>query len=465
MNGMNLKQIFLILKAHYRIALVTLLLVSAIGVAITLMAPKQYVATTDIVFDVKSPDPVVGQLLPILPGYIATQVEIINSERVAQRVVKMTRLDESPTVQADWKREADGQGKIEDWVGKLLLRKLTVTASRETSIIHINYTSADPNFAVLIANAFAQAYLDANIELRVDPARQHARWFAVQGKALRENLEKSQAKLSDFQQQNGIVAKDEQYDAETTKLSDLTSQLTIAMGATADAQSKQQSGSDTLPEVTRNSVVMGLRSDIARLEGKQQEAAGNLGKNHPQYLRMGSELAALRRQLDVETQRVTRGFASAKSVSKDNESELRTAIAAQEKKLLDFKFRRNQLSVLQRDVDAAQSAYETVTTRFNQSSLESQLTQASASVLSYASQPTVPTFPNVPKGLLISLGTGLLLGAGVAFLLELLNRRVRCTDDLAQVLELPVLSVIRRTRPGPLGKLLFWRRKPAMGST
>ena len=465
MNGMNLKQIFLILKAHYRIALVTLLLVSAIGVAITLMAPKQYVATTDIVFDVKSPDPVVGQLLPILPGYIATQVEIINSERVAQRVVKMTRLDESPTVQADWKREADGQGKIEDWVGKLLLRKLTVTASRETSIIHINYTSADPNFAVLIANAFAQAYLDANIELRVDPARQHARWFAVQGKALRENLEKSQAKLSDFQQQNGIVAKDEQYDAETTKLSDLTSQLTIAMGATADAQSKQQSGSDTLPEVTRNSVVMGLRSDIARLEGKQQEAAGNLGKNHPQYLRMGSELAALRRQLDVETQRVTRGFASAKSVSKDNESELRTAIAAQEKKLLDFKFRRNQLSVLQRDVDAAHSAYETVTTRFNQSSLESQLTQASASVLSYASQPTVPTFPNVPKGLLISLGAGLLLGAGVAFLLELLDRRVRCTDDLAQVLQLPVLSVIRRTRPGPLGKLLFWRRNPAIGST
>ena len=116
-------------------------------------------------------------------------------------------------------------------------------------------------------------------------------------------------------------------------------------------------------------------------------------------------------------------------------------------------------------MDAAQSAYETVTTRFNQSSLESQLTQASASVLSYASQPTVPTFPNVPKGLLISLGAGLLLGTGVAFLLELLDRRIRCTDDLAQILELPVLSVIRRTRPGHLGKLLFWRRNPAVGST
>lgn len=465
MNGMNPLQIFLILKAHYRIALATLLVVSVIGIVITLMAPKQYVATTDIVFDVKSPDPAIGQLLPVLPGYIATQLEIINSERVAQRVVKMMRLDESPTVQADWKRETDGQGKIEAWVGKLLLRKLTVTASRETSIIHVGYTSADPAFAVLVANAFAQAYLDANIELRVDPARQNARWFQVQGKALRDNLEKAQAKLADFQQQNGIVAKDEQYDAETTKLGELTSQLTIAMGETADAQSKQQSGSDALPEITKNSVIMGLRSDIARLEGKLQEAAGNLGKNHPQYQRMESELVALRRQQDVETLRVTRGFASTKSVSKDNEGELRAAIAVQEKKLLEFKFRRNQLSVLQRDVDAAQSAYETVTTRFNQSSLESQMTQANASILSYASQPTTPTFPNVPKGLLVSLGAGLLLGAGAAFLLELLNRRVRCADDLAQALESPVLSVIRRPSPGKPGRLFFWRRSPAIGLT
>ncbi|MDP1673155.1 MAG: Wzz/FepE/Etk N-terminal domain-containing protein, partial [Burkholderiales bacterium] len=105
MIGFNPLQILLILKAHYRIALITFLVVTAIGVAVTLMAPKQYVATTDIVFDVKSTDPVIGQLLPVLPGYMATQIEIINSERVAQRVVKTNRLDESPSIQADWKKE------------------------------------------------------------------------------------------------------------------------------------------------------------------------------------------------------------------------------------------------------------------------------------------------------------------------------------------------------------------------
>ena len=464
MNGMNLQQVFLILRAHYKVALATMLVVTAIGIAITLMAPKQYVATTDIVFDVKTQDPVVGQLLPVLPGYIATQVEIINSERVAQRVVKMTRLHESPTVQEDWKLETGGKGSIESWVGKLLLKKLAVTASRETSIIHISFTSADPGFAVIIANAFAQAYLDANIELRVDPARQYASWFVIQGKSLRDNLESAQAKLSEFQQKHGIVAKNEQYDAETTKLSELTSQLAVAMGATADAESKRRSGSDALPEITKNSVITGLRSDIARHEGRLQEAAGNLGKNHPQYQRMESELVALKRQLVAETQRITGGFAGTRTVSMANESELRAAIAAQEKKLLDLKSQRNLLSVLQRDVDSAQSAYDTVTARLNQSSLESQMTQANASVLSYASQPTVPSFPNIPKGLLVALGAGLLLGAGAAFLIELLDRRVRCSDDLSQALQLPVLSVIRRSRPARLNRLYFWRRTPAIGS-
>jgi chain length determinant protein EpsF len=463
MNSINLFQILLILRAHYKVAILTLLAVSAIGATITLMTPKQYIATTDIVFDVKSLDPVVGQLLPVLPGYIATQVEIIGSERVAQRVVKMIRLDENPTVLADWKHGTDGKGRIEAWIGKLLVKKLTVTASRENSIIHISYASADPGFAVVVANAFAQAYLDANIELRVDPARQYSRWFGDQGKTLRDNLERAQTKLSEFQQKNGIVAKNEQFDAETTKLTELTSLLTAAMGETADAQSKQRSGADTLPEVMKNSVVMGLRSDISRQEGKLQEAAGNLGKNHPQYQRMESELVALKRQLDVETQRVTNGFSITRSVSKDNEGELRAAIAAQEKKLLQFKSQRNLLAVLQRDVDAAQAAYETVTTRYNQTTLESQMTQANASVLSLASEPTAPSYPNIPKGLVISLGTGILAGIGLAFLIELLDRRVRCVADLVQALQLPVLSIIRNSQPRLQDKLIFWRRHPAIG--
>ncbi len=203
-----------------------------------------------------------------------------------------------------------GQRLAGYWLAELLLKELKVTPARDSNIISIAYSGADPTFTAAIANGFAQAYIDVTIELKVEPARQYSRWFGDQGKSLRDNLEAAQAKLSAYQQEKGIVANDERYDVETAKLSELSSQLIRVKAETSDARNKQKSGAtgDKLPEVMASSVVAGLRSEIARQEAKLQEAAGNLGKNHPQYLRMESELAALKQKLEAETQLVTERF-------------------------------------------------------------------------------------------------------------------------------------------------------------
>lgn len=458
----NLLQVLLILRAHYKAALYTLLGTVAIGLLATLLLPKQYTASTSLVFDVKTPDPIAGILLPVVPGFLATQMDIINSDRVAQGVVKVLRLGESPTIQQEWRDATGGKGKLEAWVGVLLLKKLKATASKESALVTLSYTASEPAFAAFVANAFAQVYIDANIELRADPARQYARWFSEQGKTARENLEKAQTRLSDFQQKKGIVAKDEQLDAETAKLNDLYAQLTVIQGQTVDAQSKQKSGADTLPEVMQNSVIQTLRSDIAKLESKLQEAAGNLGKNHPQYQRMEAEIAGLKKQLELQTQHVTKSFATSRNVGKDRESELKAAIAAQKKRLLELKTGRDQLAVFQRDVDAAQSANDAVTKRYNQTSLESQVTQTNVAVLSPADVPTEPSFPIPLKVMAISGIVGVLLGGGIAFLLELLDRRVRSIVDLAEMLQLPVLAVIERPRLKQQGRLVTWWRKTTL---
>ena len=140
--------------------------------------------------------------------------------------------------------------------------------------------------------------------------------------------------------------------------------------------------------------------------------------------------------------------------------ELTVAIEAQKKKLIELKAVRDQLAVLQRDVDFAQSAYDGVSKRYNQTSLESQITQTNLSILSPATAPLLPTSPNIPKVLLGSLLAGILLGAGTAYGLEMLNRRIRCVEDLADMLQLPVLAVIEQ--PKQPKKLLFLRRKPPL---
>ena len=106
---MNPHQFLLILLARYKVALLTMLAVVVIAQAASFLLPKQYTATTALVVDVRSPDPVAAMFLPC-PD-MATQVEIINSDRVAQRVVKDLKLDENPTVKAAMAGEHRRQGQ------------------------------------------------------------------------------------------------------------------------------------------------------------------------------------------------------------------------------------------------------------------------------------------------------------------------------------------------------------------
>lgn len=435
-------QVLLILRAHYKVALVVFVLTVLVGLGISLQMPKQYITTTSMVFDIKSADPVAGAILPVAPGYMATQVDIIKSDHLAQQVASSLKLDQNPAVIKSWKDSTGSKSNLREWLGDLLQKGLRVTPSGVSNIIEISFAAGDPRFAAAVANAYAQAYIDANIEFKVDPARQYALWFGEQAKVMRENLEKAQAKLSEYQQEKGIVAKDEQSDAETAKLNDLYAQLSAAQGQTVDIRSKANSGADELSDVTQSSLLQSLKSEIAHQEAKLREAGENLGKNHPQYQRMEAEIAALKSQLELEKINIARGLSASKSVAIDKESQIRAAIAAQKKKLLELKGGRDQLAVLQRDVDAAQSAYDNVIRRYNQTSLESQVTQTNVSVLNPAIEPTEPASPNFRKNMLVSLALGLLLGGGTAFLLELLDRRIRSADDLAEMLQVPVLAVI-----------------------
>jgi chain length determinant protein EpsF len=457
---MNPIQLLLILKAHYKVALIVAVVAILGTLVVSLMLPKKYTAITTVLVDIKSPDPVAAL---IMPPTLSTQLDIINSQRVALKVVRTLGLAESAAVREQWTEATGGKGTIEAWLSELLLRGLAVTPTRESNIVGISYTGAEAGFAAAVANGFAQAYIDVTIELKVEPARQYARWFGEQGKALRDNLEKAQAKLSAFQQEKGIVARDEQLDAETTKLNNLTAELTKVQAEINFARSKQQAGSatsDLLPEVTSNPAVASLRSDVNKLEAKLQETGLNLGRNHPVYLRMQSELAALREKLDQEVQRVTSGFSASRSVGSGNEAALRAAVEAQKKKLLDFRNVRDELAVLQRDVDAAKNAYDTVARRFTETDLASQATQANVTVLTPALPPLEPSSPKpLAKIMVMAAVLGIAFGIGAAFALEYINRRVRSVGDLAEALSLPVLGVI--ARPRPQGRLQGLLRRPA----
>ncbi len=444
---MSFQQFLLILRARWKLAAATLLAVLVLTLVVSLLLPKQYTSAVAVVVDVKSPDPIMGLVLPGLaaPGYMATQVDIIQSDRVAQRVVENLKLDQSPAIQEQWREDTNGRGNVRVWLAQLLRKKLDVKPSRESNVIDISFTGVDPRFAAAVADAFARAYIDTNLELKVEPAKQYASWFDKRTQALREDFEKAQAALSKYQRETGIVAADERLDVENNRLVELSSQLVAVQAQAFESQSRQRQAQGTaaiLPEVLQNPLIQGLKGDLARAEAKLNELAGQLGKNHPQYQRTADEVQSLRHKLETETRQVAGGVGTANRVVQQREADIKAALARQKEKVLEIKKQRDEVTLLQRDVESAQRAYEAVNQRLTQTNLESQTQQTNIVILNPASEPIEPSSPKILLNLVLAVFLGSLLGVGLALLLETLSRRVRSADDLAMVLDAPVLGVL-----------------------
>ncbi len=446
---MSLHQFFLILRARYQLALLISVSVVVAALVVSWLLPRQYTAQTAVLVDLRTPDPVAGgsQAGMVAPSYLATQVDIITGDRVAQRVVSMLKLDENSELRQRWLAATEGRGSLQAWLAGSLQKRLDVRPARESNVINISYKGGDAESTAQIVNAFAQAYLDTNLALKTEPARIYAEWFDEQAKSSRSKLEEAQSRLSDYQQKAGIVTSDERLDYETAKLGSISSQLTDVQVATTDSQSKRNVRSDSVAEVMDSALINGLKADIGRMEAKVQETSINLGPNHPQLQRMQSELAALRQRLGTETRSISASINTAYQVGKDRERELLAAVATQKSRVLRINKDRDELNVYRRDVEAAQRAYDEVSKNASQTRLQSLTNQTNVVRLNTALEPLAPSSPKTLLNLLIAAFAGTLLGIAWVLLLEFANRRVRSVEDITHILDVPVLGRISR---GPM---------------
>jgi len=458
---MTIAQLLSILKARWISAIVVALLTIGATVAASLLMPKSYTATASVVLDIRSPDPIVGMPMNGLasPSYMATQVDILTSERVAQRVVQKLRLTENPEMRKRWNEDTGGKGNFEAWIADIFQKKLDVKPSRESNVIHVSYTNPDPRFASALANTFVQAYIETSIGLRASPAKQYNEFFDARGKELRDAVEAAQERLTTFQKANGLTGADERFDIETQRLNELNTQLVTLQAIAAESSSRSaqvRTSGDQMQEVLTNSLVSSLRADLTRQEAKLTEMNAKLGDAHPQVQELRANIGELRQRLESETRRVTGGVGVTGSINRLREAETRTALDAQRSKVLRLKALRDEAVTMQRAVETAQRAYDQVTQRLNQTNLESQLNQSNISVLSPANEPTNHSSPKIILNILVSVFVGTLLGVSFAIIRELTDRRVRTLDDLTSELDIAVLGTI----PKPLRAGLSGRHSP-----
>ncbi|MDQ9169723.1 chain length determinant protein EpsF [Oxalobacteraceae bacterium R-40] len=464
---MTLSQFLLILNARRNIIFLAMLLPLIVAIAAVLILPKKYTATATVVLN-PGVDPVTGNALPgqLIPSYLATQAGIIESKSVASRVIDNLNLDEIPKNREAYEKDTKGQGSLQDWLSERILKDMEAATDSNSNVIKISYTDSNPQAAASIANALARSYQQENMDLRLEPAKRASNYFNEHLRKYRAQLETAQNRLSKYQQEKGITNLDNSLDVETVRMNELSTQLVTLQNQLTEARSRalQAKGASPAesPDVITNPTIQNLRISLATAEAKLSETGERFTKNHPRYQEALVQVSTLKKQIQNSVQLAASGIEKNAVITEQREAELRQALAQQKSKVLELNRARDELYVLNKEVESAQKSYDSILQRLSQSTVEGQSGLSEVTILSEAVAPFKSSSPRPRLVVVLALLVGALIGIGLAMLAELLDRRIRTASDISEVLPIPVLGTIewkspRRTKFG-LPKLTGPRR-------
>ena len=460
---MEFNQFILALRARRKAFVMVLAATIFTAVVVALLVPKKYVATATLLVDARDEQMMTpARMSPReRTGYISTQLDLLKSGRVANRVVRELKLAQKPGMREAWEADTGGLGSIEEWIAAGLVEKLAVDTSAG-NVLTVTFSSSDARTASTVANAFAKVYLDTALELRTEPTREAAEWFEEHLKGLRAQVNTAQTKLATYQKAKGITSTDERADMESTRLGELTTQYLAARNATYDAASRYQQASETvangaspeaLPDVLSSTYINGLKVDLGRAETRLKESSEVLGPSHPGYQRLEAETQGLREKLAGEVKKLVAGLGNAVEQARRREQELKAAVEAQTERVRAMKDYRAEFAVLTRDLELAQRSHDAVLGRYMTNKIDSGARQTNVALLTPAVEPLKPAHPKVGLISVLSVLVGGMLAAGVVYILETLDRRVRSRADLESRLALPSLGRLSKWQPSG-GRLL-----------
>ncbi|ACT51078.1 chain length determinant protein EpsF [Methylovorus glucosotrophus] len=444
---MNLSQIVLILIARYKIVLFTFGVTLVTVLVISLVQSRSYQATASVVVNYKGMDPVTGMIVPgqMLQAYVPTQLDIITSQHVALKVVEELHLADNPNVKEKFEEDTGGQGDLRYWLADLLINKLTVTPGKDSSVIQITFEGSDPDFAALVANAFASAYQETNVQLKIEPSQKAANYFSTQLKTLRDELSQAQLRLSKYQRDKGYTSTDERMDVESSKLNWLSEQLIAAQGLSIDANSRSNAAKGSgleSPDVTASPIINNLKINLASAESKLAEVSQRLDKNHPLYQSALAEVNNIKSQINAESRTITGSVGTGAKIQKERVAELEREVEKQRQIIIEMNRTRDEMLVLQKDVEMAQRAIDITMNRFSQTNIEAKSNQSDVAILNTAVAPLFPSGTRTLLKLLFGAIVGFMLGVILAFISEFLDRRVRSREDISAILDVPVFALI-----------------------
>lgn len=486
----DLKEILQKIWRRRRIIFGTVLTLTVLASLVTWQLTPIYTSTALVMIEPRQAKVVdIAQVLSGLPADLETvnsEIQVIESRHMARRVVEKMKLELDPefnpllrqptlvttaleAVGSLLRRAGSSQASSEEKAERerssvvdALRARIKVTGRANSRVIDVNVGSESPMKARAILQTLTDLYLVDQLDVKFEATQRAAAWLNERLSEVTRKVEISEKAVEDFRRENGLIRGKDDVNLSTAQITELSTQLVVARTkvAEADARLKQVEavarsgrGTDSVGEVLSSPLIQALRQQESVVLRKQAELSTKYGPKHPQLINVNAELADLRQKITLEVRNIISNLRTELEVAKAREASLTRDLSDMERRVGGLNEKEVQLRALEREATANRTLLNTFLQRFKETSGQEGIQAPDSRIISAASLPIGPSFPNVLLIMSLTVVGSLILGVGLVFAVEQLDSGFRSMDQVEREMGVPALGMIPLLDPAKSGGL------------
>lgn len=441
----NLPQVLNTYRRHLILILIVAAATFVAVAAFTFLQAPKYTATATVLLAprqavTKDNGPIRD---PNSDASVDTQMEALKARDLADLVTTRLRLDKDPEF-------ASPEGR--DAVVSQVADGLNVRRVGQTYLLEVRYTSKQPKKAALIANAFADGFVERQGQSKTAEMQESNNLMGARLADLQKQSEAASREAQEFRVRNGLIDVGPTGGGTLAQqdLSGLSQQLILARAQAAedgarlsDALTQALSGrGGSLGATLGSQTIAQLRSQRAEVSRRVADMESRYGDRHPELMSAKLQLRDYDRQIQEETDRVIGSLRSQARISTERANSLNGALNQARGEVASASVASVQLGELETRATTARTIYENFLNRVKENSAQQAITQADARVDTRAQEPLSKSSPNVPINLAIGLALGVFLGLAAAVIRQGFSTGMNTMEEVEQKLNLPYLASI-----------------------
>lgn len=398
---------------------------------------------------------------------LETQLKILSSDSVAWAVINKLKLyNDEPYSNVFGKNGYQGSftpAEKQALIG-MFHGAMHVVLVPESNMAQIHFLNQNPYVAQKVVGAVVDAYQDWTLQMHVSTMAHISDWLATQMQTLRDRASQAQQALVQYQQQHNLINVGQGGQTLVdANLATLNSQLAQARADSIVREARYKMAltrnPDLLVSVAPNPVLTSLREQEANLMLEKAQLQSQFGPKYPKLEEVNQQLVQLRSDISREINSLTQRFKTEYDASLQTENLLQDRLNTIEQKAYQQNQSATQFAILRQKAMTASSLYNALQLRLQEAGITAGLNSNTIEVVDPAPLPLFPVSPQRHRNLLYGLLGGLIVGLGLALILDVLDDTLRTTEEAESFSHLPALSVVPHflasSRAGAAG---FWSK-------